>query len=94
MLNAWLKVRAVGNGLSNHAAIGARIMITAGKKCYVREVQAGNSGNQNPLVAHFGLANYRDPVEVHVRFPSGKTIRQTVDVNQMVEILEPTNDLP
>ncbi len=92
--HAWLKVRAVGNGLSNHAAIGARITITAGKKRYVREVHAGNSGNQNPLVAHFGLANYRDPVKVHVRFPSGKTIQQTVDVNQMVEILEPATDLP
>ncbi|MDP6556981.1 MAG: CRTAC1 family protein, partial [Pirellulaceae bacterium] len=73
--NAWLKVKAIGDGKSNDAAIGARITVNAGDKSYVREVQAGNSGNQNPFVAHFGLGQHTDPVDVTVRFPSGKIVK-------------------
>lgn len=31
-----------------------------------------NRGNQNDLVAHFGLGRFAKPVTVRVRFPSGK----------------------
>jgi hypothetical protein len=86
--NAWLKVKAVGDGASNDAAIGARIIVTAGNKSYVREVQAGNSGNQNPLVAHFGLGQHDGPVDVRVRFPSGKIVKQTTDSCTTTEIRE------
>jgi hypothetical protein len=67
------RVKAVGNGASNAAAIGARFTITAGDKQCLREVQAGNSGNQNPLIAHIGLSNHR-PVDIAMRFPSGKAV--------------------
>lgn len=86
--NRWLKVRAIGNGPSNHAAIGARVTVTAGQQEYVREVQAGHSGNQDPLVAHFGLADHSAPVEVRVRFPSGQVVTRQAEVNQTVQIHE------
>ena len=86
--HSWLKVRAVGDGPSNHSAIGARVTVTAGDKSYVREIQAGNSGNQNPLLAHFGLANHTGPIEVSVRFPSGIQVLKTVNANESVTIHE------
>ena len=85
---AWIKVKANGDGASNNAAIGARIMVTAGEQSYVREVQAGNSGNQNPLVAHFGLGDFSGPVDVQVRFPSGKIAQQSVASRSTIEIRE------
>ncbi len=88
--NAWVKVKAVGDGRSNSAAIGARITVTAGNKQLVREVQAGNSGNQNPLVAHFGLGEHDGPVEVQVRFPLGKVVKQTADSRTTIVVREST----
>jgi hypothetical protein len=81
-------VKAIGDGKSNDAAIGARITVNAGDKSYVREVQAGNSGNQNPFVAHFGLGQHTDPVDVTVRFPSGKIVKQKLDLRTMTGIRE------
>lgn len=86
--HAWLKVRAVGDGDSNDAAIGARVTVTAGERNYVREVQAGNSGNQDPLVAHFGLGQHDGPVKVRVRFPAGNTVQATTDSRTTIEIRE------
>ena len=86
--NAWVKVKAVGDGDSNDAAIGARITVTAGDRSYVREVQAGNSGNQSPLVAHFGLGGHKGPLQVQVRFPSGKIVDQTAQAETTVEVRE------
>ena len=86
--NSWLKVRAIGDGPSNHSAIGSRVTITAGNKSYVREIQAGNSGNQNPFVTHFGLASHTGPIEVAVRFPSGLEVIKTVNPNESVTIHE------
>ena len=86
----WIKIRAVGDGDSNDAAIGARITVTAGEKTYVREVQAGNSGNQNPLLTHFGLGKHEGAVNVQVRFPSGKIVTQTANSQTTTEILEST----
>ena len=71
--NAWLKVKAVGDAGSNGAAIGARITVSAGERAFIREVEGGNSGNQNDLTVHFGLGPHTGPVTVRVRFPSGKT---------------------
>ncbi len=86
--NAWVKVKAIGNGASNAAAIGARITITAGDKQYLREVQAGNSGNQNPLIAHIGLGNHTGPVDIAVRFPSGKTVTVRSESRETVVVRE------
>jgi len=71
----WLKVNAGPGG----GAIGARVTVTAGAHTQVREVCGGNSGNQNPLLLHFGLGDWPadEPVEVQIAFPSGKrAVRQ------------------
>ena len=70
--NSWLKVKVVGGAGSNTAGIGARVTVIAGENSYIREIEGGNSGNQNDLVAHFGLGNWKDKVTVKIRFPSGK----------------------
>ena len=67
-----LRVRAVGGAGSNASAVGARVTVTAGETRQVREISAGNSGNQDPFVAHFGLGAHDGPVTVRVRFPSGR----------------------
>ncbi len=45
---------------------------TTGDRVFIREVTAGSSSNQSPLVQHFGLGAHRDKVRVEVLFPSGK----------------------
>jgi hypothetical protein len=42
--------------------------------------------NQNPFVAHIGLGQHGDPVDVTVRFPSGKIVKQKFDLRTMTEI--------
>jgi hypothetical protein len=71
---AWLKVRVRGGAGSNGAAIGARVKVSAGARTQIREVSGGNSGNQDPLLLHFGLADWPvdKPVKLEVAFPSGK----------------------
>lgn len=76
--NSWVKVKVAGGAGSNRSAVGARVRVTAGSLIQIREVSAGNSGNQSPLVQHFGLGSYRGRVKVEVRFPSGKrSVRKT-----------------
>ncbi len=72
--HSWIKVKVVGGAGSNGAAIGARVRVTShgGKLAQIREVSGGNSGNQNPLTAHFGLRDHNKTVKVEVFFPSGK----------------------
>jgi len=70
--HAWLKVKVVGGAGSNQCGIGARVRVIAGKRTQMREVSCGNSGNQDPLVQHFGLGDHEGQVEVQVRFPSGR----------------------
>ncbi|MAE66896.1 MAG: hypothetical protein CMJ18_21775 [Phycisphaeraceae bacterium] len=82
--NAWLKVKVVGGAGSNMSAIGARITLKAGERTQIREVSGGNSGNQGPLVQHFGLGNHDGEVEVSVRFPSGKVGRWTVQSRKQI----------
>lgn len=86
--NAWLKVNVIGDGESNQSAIGARITVKAGERMFVRELQAGNSGNQNPMVVHFGLGTHEETVELEVRFPSGQTVTRKVEPKQTVTVRE------
>jgi hypothetical protein len=70
--HAWLKVKVIGGAGSNRSAIGARVRVIAGKQSQIREVSCGNSGNQDPLVQHFGLGDHTGKVKVQVLFPSGR----------------------
>jgi hypothetical protein len=70
--NNWVKVKVVGDAGTNRAGIGTRVQVTAGDKVQIRQVSGGNSGNQNPLVLHYGLGAFDDPVTVTAFFPSGR----------------------
>ncbi len=77
--HAWLKVRAVGGAGSNRSAVGTRLRISAGDLVQIREVAAGNSGNQEPLIQHVGLGRWSGRVTVEAFFPSGRYLRRKAD---------------
>ncbi|MBI5756547.1 MAG: CRTAC1 family protein, partial [Nitrospirae bacterium] len=56
----------------------------------IREVQGGKgSGSQHSLPVEFGLGNYSSPLDVEVRFPSGKIINlNMVTPDQMIVVEE------
>ncbi|MDA0842009.1 MAG: CRTAC1 family protein [Planctomycetota bacterium] len=70
--HSWLKVKVIGDADSNRSGIGARVWVIADGRSQVREVSCGNSGNQDPLVQHFGLGDHEGKVQVKVLFPSGR----------------------
>jgi enediyne biosynthesis protein E4 len=70
-------VRAIGEK-SNRSAIGARLVLTAGERRHVREVQSGTSYlGQNDLRVHFGLGQAARADRLQIQWPSGAT--ETVD---------------
>lgn len=75
----YLKVRLQGTATHNRAAIGARVIVRAGKKTFTRQVEAGTgSGCQNDLTLHFGLGAENGPVQVEVHWPGGgRTVTQS-----------------
>jgi hypothetical protein len=104
---SWLIVHAVGEPAigvppedgppySNATGIGTRVTLVTETGQQLREVQSGTStGCGNELVAHFGLGfGTTKPLELIVRFPSGRTVtRHLSDVNQVVIVGE-TEALP
>jgi len=88
--NRWLEVGVVGGRKSNKAAIGARLTAKQGRKIQIREVQGGKgTTNQHSLVQFFGFGADSSPVDVVVRFPSGKVVkRRRVSTNQRIVIKE------
>jgi hypothetical protein len=88
--NRWLHVRAIGT-VSNRAAIGARVTVTAGSLTQMAEVQGGKgTGNQHSLPVEFGLGSWDRAVSVAVRFPSGRIWRGEVEPDRLVTVTEPT----
>ncbi len=70
--NHWLKVRLVGGGNVNAAAIGAQVRIQLGEMMVTRQVEgATGQGNQNDLTLHFGLGSHSEPVSAEIRWPNG-----------------------
>ncbi len=61
-------------GKSNRSAIGARIIVRAGEKEFVREVQSsyGLMGFQNDLFQIIGIGNICDVDEIEIRWPDKK----------------------
>jgi len=72
--NSWLEVRLVGDGKAvNKSAIGAQVRIKLGGRTLACQVEAGTGeGNQNDLMLHFGLGNYKGKVDLDVTWPNGK----------------------
>jgi hypothetical protein len=63
---------------SNRAAIGARVVIRAGKEVQYQEVRGGGSYiSQNDLRLHFGLGKAVHLDEVEIIWPNGKQERLT-----------------
>jgi hypothetical protein len=68
----WLQVRAVGDGKSNRAGLGAVVRVEAGGKVWVRYVSGGNGqGSQDSATLHFGLGPVSQVDRVRVRFAGG-----------------------
>lgn len=75
----WLAVRAIGNQ-STKDALGARVLVTAGGRTYLREVQSGAAyaGQAGvPGLVHFGLGGAATVSRLEVRWPSGATTALT-----------------
>jgi hypothetical protein len=72
--NRWLRVRTVG-AASNRDGIGARVAVTGGPiRGQWSTVRTGSSYlSQSELPLTFGLGQVTGPVQVEVRWPSGRT---------------------
>jgi hypothetical protein len=69
--NAAQALRETG---SNRSAIGARLMLSAGSRRLLRDVQSGSSYlAQNDLRAHFGLGQGTRADRLEIRWPGGAT---------------------
>jgi hypothetical protein len=91
--NHWLMVKCTGR-ISNRAAIGTRIQVTATvanrRLVQIREISGGGGYNSQTLDAHFGLGDASTIEEILVRWPSGITQRLQVQaIDQFLEIREP-----
>ncbi|MEO0079936.1 MAG: FG-GAP-like repeat-containing protein [candidate division WOR-3 bacterium] len=86
----WLKVRAIGSR-HNAASIGARVIVTQGKRRWLREVEGGKgTTSQNSIIQHFGLGPSALPVTVEVQFgPNSKVIQKGIKPDQLLVITEP-----
>jgi hypothetical protein len=69
----WLRIRLVGTE-SNHAAIGARVVVTTGGRRQTHEITAHTGWrSQNPLELLIGLGSATAADEIVVHWPSGTT---------------------
>jgi len=78
--NHWLHIDLRGTE-SNWAAIGARVIIRDGDRSQMREVEGGSGGHcfQNSMTLEFGFGDSTGPVDIEVRWPSGR-------VQEMMEV--------
>jgi hypothetical protein len=86
----WLKVKLTGTK-NNRDAYGSRIIVYAGKRKFIREVDGGSShASQSSSIAHFGLGKYGiiDSLEVHW-LGGGIQSFYNISANQTLKITEP-----
>ena len=86
----WVMLTLVGKA-SNRSAIGARVVLQAGRRSQTREVRSSASFcSSGGLRLHFGLGEASKIDEVRVFWPSGKQqLLNNVHANQFVKIREP-----
>ena len=85
--NHWLKVRLLGGGPVNSAAIGAEVRVMLHGKLLTRQVEgATGQGNQNDQTLHFGLGSHSDPVTLEIRWPDGTTQRAKSPVDRTTTV--------
>ena len=93
--NHFLRLRLSGSR-SNRDGIGARAVVTVGKKRQIDEIRSGTSYlSQNELILHFGLGDSKRADRVEIRWPSG-AVQVLLDVaaDQTVAIREPPPGAP
>lgn len=85
--NNFLNVRLVETS-ANTQALGARIYVTTGDTTQMRELRSGNNYvSQNPVEAHFGLAQSDSVDEMRIVWPDGmESTLENVDANQFLVI--------
>lgn len=91
---AWLQIDTVGT-LSNRDGIGARIELDPDNSTVGDEIVRHVSGGshflaQSEFLAHFGLNNHNDPIDlIRITWPSG-TVQELTDipVNQRLYVTE------
>ena len=89
----WLLVDARSAG-SGSAAIGARVLVTAGGRTQLREVRSSASYlSANDLRQHFGFGSDARAERITVRWPSGRTSTlDDVALNQVISVEEPDGE--
>jgi hypothetical protein len=91
----FLRLRFSGRR-SNRDAIGARAVVTVGKRRQIDEIRSGTSYlSQNELILHFGLGDSPRADRVEIRWPSGAIqVLQGVAADQTLAITEPPPGAP
>ncbi|HET6204214.1 MAG TPA: CRTAC1 family protein [Planctomycetota bacterium] len=86
---AWLEVGLRGRR-SPRDGVGAVLVVRAGERRFLRQVQAGLSYlSANPLEAHFGLGACEGPVRLEVRWPSGLVqVLEGIETRRRIEVVE------
>jgi enediyne biosynthesis protein E4 len=87
--NSWLLVKLVGTK-TNKAAIGSRVIVSAGPQRQMQEVRSGGSFcSQNDLRLHFGLGPNVRTARLEVHWLSGTNqVLERVPANHLVTIEE------
>jgi len=76
--NNWLGIQLNGSK-QNSSAIGAVVKVKTGEKSQRKEVISGGSYmSQSDLRLIFGLGDFKNPVEIFVKWPDGKESSHTV----------------
>ncbi|MGH9785064.1 MAG: CRTAC1 family protein, partial [Terriglobia bacterium] len=84
----WIELKLTGTK-SNRDAIGSRIVVRAGSKSWIREVDGGNGyAGQSTAHMHVGLGALDKVDSVEIRWPSGQKETVTVPVNRITHIEE------
>ena len=84
----WIELKLTGTK-SNRDAIGSRVVIRAGGKSWIREVDGGNGyASQSTTRVHVGLGALDKVDSVEIRWPSGQKETVTVPVNRITHIEE------
>lgn len=86
----WLSMHLIGTE-SNRNAIGARVTLKAGGLTQIREVAGGNGYSaQSSHRLHFGLGETTEIDEIVIQWPSGKTEKVDLPLNQLSYVKEGT----
>ena len=86
----YVKVKLVGNDVTDKMAIGSQVRIKIGEEILTRQVcSSTGQGNQNSTVLHFGLGDHDSDVEATVFWIGGGSQEVTLKVNTSNTVTRP-----